>query len=145
MSNTIIKEWKKAALSDLDHICLELDDKLSKPCLIIVEGEVGAGKTTFIKSFIPSDDTSSPSYSLINESGMFLHADLYRLKEASELAHLELDLYIEDKTYFIVEWGKKYLSAIKKFIPEEFSIYELEIEIQKDHINYYRNFTLKQL
>ncbi len=141
----VIKEWKKAALIDLSYICRELDEILEKPSLIIIEGEVGAGKTTFVKSFIPESDTSSPTYSLINETSVFLHADFYRLKNESDIAELELELYLEGKNYFLVEWGKKYLYTIKKYLPETFNLYELKIEQIKNSDSEFRNFVLSSI
>lgn len=128
----LLREWKKVLESDLDSIITELKDSLESPAIIILTGEMGMGKTTFTKSFVKSEleDTSeiqSPTYSIINESGNIVHADFYRLKNSEDLIHLELPLYLEDKEYFLIEWGKSYLSDVQKLVTEDFFYFEIII------------------
>ena len=117
---------------------------------------MGVGKTTFTKAFSLSevDDPStiqSPTYSIINETGPIVHADFYRLKDSSEIIHLELSLYLEDKEYFLVEWGKAHLDELRKHIDDEFFFYEVIISanINKDNsidnLNVSRNYSLFEL
>lgn len=132
-----LRVWKKVFENDLESIILEMKESLSCPCIIILTGEVGAGKTTFTKKFVQmvshqkNDNVMSPTYSILNESGSILHGDLYRLKSPQELIHLELPLYLEDKEYFLVEWGKEYYNVLIELIPEDFLFYELKIEINE--------------
>ncbi|MBT7608875.1 MAG: tRNA (adenosine(37)-N6)-threonylcarbamoyltransferase complex ATPase subunit type 1 TsaE [Bacteriovoracaceae bacterium] len=123
--------WKKVYESDLPNIVEDVRDFVELPSVIVLSGEVGAGKTTFSKAFINQGETSSPSYSLINEIGNTAHADLYRLETSDDIVHLEIPLYLEEKEFFLVEWGKQYLSVLKKLIPDEYSYYELEISCNK--------------
>ncbi len=129
----VLREWKKVFEGDLDSLIYELKDFLNPPATVILSGDVGVGKTTFTKSFIKSlathDQTASPTYSVINEVGEMVHADFYRLKSASEVVHLEIPIYLEDKDYFFVEWGKAYLSELYQEVPREFSFYELLFEV----------------
>ena len=125
-----IRSWKKVFESDLENISIELKDSIEKASVIILSGPVGAGKTTFTKKFLASEQaTYSPTYSLVNEVGDCVHADLYRLEEPSEIIHLELNLYLEDKDYFLVEWGEEYLDYLYKEINEQFNFYVLKIDI----------------
>ena len=71
----------------------------------------------------------SPTYSIVNETNEFVHADLYRLEEPNELIHLELNLYLEDKEYFLVEWGEEYIDYLYKEINEDIHFYLLKINI----------------
>lgn len=140
---TVIRSWKKALVSDLGNIATELKEVLPPPSVIIFEGEVGAGKTTFIKVFLGNDkSTSSPSYSLINEVENLLHADLYRIEKKEDLIHLEIPLYLEEKDYFLIEWGMPYYRELKRIIGDEFKFYKLEIQINE---NDSRNFLLSKL
>lgn len=125
-----LRTWKKVFESDLDYIVNELLDVLDTPSVVILNGPVGAGKTTLTKCFVgialsredeqseneisESFDTQSPSYSLINEIGDIVHADLYRIKDPEEIVHLELPLYVEDKEYVLIEWGKSAYRVCKK-------------------------------
>lgn len=132
---TLLQSWKKVYKSDLEYIITELKDIIQRPALVIMSGDVGAGKTTFIKKFVEmtnmeglsESDVQSPSYSIVNECGETLHADFYRIRESKEIAHLELPLYLQDKEFFFIEWGKPYLSDIDKIVDEYFFFYELEI------------------
>ena len=54
----------------------------------------------------------SPTYSIINEQDDFAHADFYRIEDAEELIHLEMELYAEGKNYFLIEWGLPFLNEI---------------------------------
>ena len=127
------KVWKKVSGKDLESVALELKVILEKPSVIILSGEVGAGKTTFTKEFIGnSGDVHSPSYSLINEVGSFAHADLYRIEDSEELIHLEISLYLEGKEFFIVEWGLPYATQLRKEIDQRFDFFELHLDINHD-------------
>lgn len=145
MSEKLIRSWKKVFESDLSYICIELKDIVDAPALIIIEGPMGAGKTTFAKFFINDKEAPSPTYSVINETKDIVHADFYRIKDREEIIHLEIPLYLEGKNFFLVEWGKKHLSSIQKELPEDFNTYILEISIndktESQDIES-RNFTL---
>ena len=135
-----VKEWKKVLESDLEYVIGELIEVVTTPSLIILTGPVGSGKTTFTKAFkeyiskdeTDSDEVTSPTYSMIYESGSLLHADLYRIEDKGELLHLELPLYIDEKDYFLVEWGKEHLSFLKNEVGGSFEFYEMIIEINLD-------------
>jgi len=123
------------------------------PAVVILEGPVGAGKTTFTKYFtaLVEDEADrnsiqSPSYSLMNETEKLAHGDFYRLKDKNEITHLEIPLYLEDKNFFLVEWGMPYIKELEKEVPEEFTFYTLEINFEglKDEISR-RNFSLYYL
>lgn len=123
------QNWKKVYENDLDYIVREVKETVKPRAMILLEGPMGAGKTTFAKSFISDDDTFSPSYSVLSETHSVLHGDFYRLKNSEEIFHLELELYLEDKNYFLVEWGKDHLRALMRELPEDFSIYSIEISV----------------
>jgi tRNA threonylcarbamoyladenosine biosynthesis protein TsaE len=127
---SVIRSWKKVYESDLSNIVIEMKEVLQTPCLLFLEGVVGAGKTTFSRAFIDNDkNIQSPTYSLVNEYDNILHADLYRIEKNEDLIHLEIPMYIEEKDYFIVEWGMKYSHALNRLVGDEFKSYELKIEI----------------
>lgn len=152
MKMKVIREWKKVFETDLAYISYELKDTISKPAVVILEGPMGSGKTTFAKSVIDDSDSMSPSYSILSESRSVLHADFYRLKSPDEIIHLELPLYLESKQYFLAEWGQKYIHAIEKETPEDFSFYLMNISISESSQNetdeksvFSRNFVLSEL
>lgn len=80
--------------------------------LFFVEGEMGAGKTTFISVMcrvLGATGVSSPTFSLVNEyrtpGGLIIHhADLYRVKSLEEALQFGIEEYIGNGDYFFVEW-----------------------------------------
>lgn len=131
MNKKLIREWKKVYKSDLSYIVYELKDLTKIPAMIILEGDLGAGKTTFTQSFIGDKETFSPTYSIVSEYKNILHADFYRIEKNEEILQLEIPVYLEDKQYFFVEWGLKYFSRLMRELPENYSAYLLEISINE--------------
>jgi tRNA threonylcarbamoyladenosine biosynthesis protein TsaE len=88
---------------------------IKPPMVVFLEGDLGAGKTTFARSFIHAlgfkGYVKSPSYGLLESyavSGMtVLHLDLYRIEDPEELEYLALrDLY-DENCVLMVEWPRK--------------------------------------
>lgn len=140
---TVIRNWKKALITDLNNIAVELKEAVEHPAVIILDGPVGAGKTTFTRVLLEEKkEAPSPTYSIINEIDNYLHADFYRIEDKNELIHLEIPMYLEDKDFFIIEWGLPFVREIKKIVGDEFYYYQLTIEIND---NQSRNFILSKL
>jgi tRNA threonylcarbamoyladenosine biosynthesis protein TsaE len=138
----LVRAWKKVVESDLANIAIELKEVVQPPCVIILEGPVGAGKTTFTKIFVGESSTASPTYSLINEVDNIVHADLYRIDKKEDLLHLEIPMYLEEKDYFLIEWGMPYLNELQKIVSDDFKFYVLKLEINQ---NQSRNFLLSKI
>ena len=139
---SLIRAWKKVLESDLPNLVTELREVVQPPCVIILDGPVGAGKTTFTRVFIGKTEAPSPSYSIINEVDNIVHADLYRIEKKEELIHLEIPMYLEEKDYILIEWGLPYLRELQNIIGFEFKFYHLKIEINEHQT---RNFFLNKL
>ncbi len=131
MNKKLIREWKKVFRSDLSYIVYELKDLTKVPALVILEGDLGAGKTTFTQAFVGEKDILSPTYSILSETKTFLHADFYRLEKNEEVLQLELPIYLENKQYFFVEWGLKFARRIMRELPEGFTSYLMEITLNE--------------
>jgi tRNA threonylcarbamoyladenosine biosynthesis protein TsaE len=89
---------------------------LPQPCLLVLEGELGSGKTTLVKGIVSGlgvarqEEVTSPSFTLVHEYGAerkIYHADLYRVEGAREQATLGLEDLMEQEAMVIVEWGEK--------------------------------------
>lgn len=135
MNKKLVREWKKVFRSDLAYIIYELKDLAKVPCMIVLEGELGAGKTTFTQHFVGDKEMLSPTYSILSENKNVLHADFYRIEKNEEVLQLELPVYLEDKQYFFVEWGMKFARRIIRELPETWTPYLLEIKINSEHTN----------
>jgi tRNA threonylcarbamoyladenosine biosynthesis protein TsaE len=94
----------------------ELAVHLQPPCLVLLEGELGSGKTTLAKGIVAGlgaaseDEVTSPSFTLVHEygsAGKVYHADLYRIEVPRDLATLGLDDLLSQGATVLVEWGEK--------------------------------------
>jgi tRNA threonylcarbamoyladenosine biosynthesis protein TsaE len=94
----------------------ELAPQLQPPCLALLEGDLGAGKTTLVKGIVAGlgvaseDEVTSPSFTLVHEygsGGKVFHADLYRIEGARDLATLGLDDITGEAATLLVEWAEK--------------------------------------
>ena len=117
-------------LSEIDHIAEQvLHQNVAK--VILFHGEMGAGKTTFIKALAKAlgveKATSSPTFSLVNEyqakDGLVYHFDVYRLKNESEAFDFGIEDYLYSGNWCFIEWAEK----IPNLIPEKHSIITLEV------------------
>jgi tRNA threonylcarbamoyladenosine biosynthesis protein TsaE len=97
----------------------ELARQMRPPLLVLLIGNLGAGKTTLAKGIAAGlgaareDEVVSPSFTLVHEYGRgparLFHVDLYRLENAREIATLGLeDLWPEEEPAIVlVEWGER--------------------------------------
>jgi len=94
----------------------ELAVHLRPPCVVLLEGELGSGKTTLAKGIVAGlgaageDEVTSPSFTLVHEygpAGKVYHADLYRIEGPRDLATLGLEDLVDRTTTVLVEWGEK--------------------------------------
>lgn len=95
-----------------------LSAMLAPPKLVLLRGELGAGKTTLVKGIAEAfhaaseEDVTSPTFTLVHEyrgpQVNLYHVDLYRVDTARELETLGLDDLAADNAILLVEWGDKF-------------------------------------
>ncbi len=98
-------------LTDLDNFTKNFIPLLSDNPLIYLKGDLGSGKTTFVKSLLKNlgykDIVSSPTFSLVNNyiiNGVTIyHCDFYRLNSENEIFNLAIEEFIGN-TIVIIEW-----------------------------------------
>jgi len=84
------------------------------PGVILLIGNLGAGKTTLAKGIVSgagaaaADDVASPTFTLIHDYGKVVHIDLYRLETEREVAALGLDEIIDRAKFTLIEWGERF-------------------------------------
>ncbi|WP_366183547.1 tRNA (adenosine(37)-N6)-threonylcarbamoyltransferase complex ATPase subunit type 1 TsaE [Flavobacterium ovatum] len=114
------------SLNEIESIAQKvLDTKPNE--VIIFHGEMGAGKTTFIKALAKklgvTGSTSSPTFSLVNEyeaanNQLVYHFDFYRLKNEIEALDMGVDEYLYSGNWCFIEWAEN----IPNLIPELHSV-----------------------
>ena len=117
---------------------IELGEKLATElppsAVVLLIGQLGAGKTTLAKGIVKGlgaaqpDDVSSPTFTLIHEyralphgrgsetpiqnrdreGGLVYHIDLYRLDTAAQVATLGLDEIFDRRAVVLIEWGERF-------------------------------------
>jgi tRNA threonylcarbamoyladenosine biosynthesis protein TsaE len=96
-----------------------LAELLTPPKLVLLRGDLGAGKTTLVKGIAAAfqaakeDDVTSPTFTLVHEyrgpNANLYHIDLYRIDTQRELDTLALDdLRSESNSILLIEWGEKF-------------------------------------
>ena len=122
----ILKE--EASIEQLPLLAEKIKKNLETPCVVILTGEIGSGKTTFVQFFAgQSGMLTSPTYSLINTIDDIVHADFYRIESENDLKYLEISLYDECQ-YAFIEWGRPFLHYIKQEFSSRFLYFELKIQ-----------------
>lgn len=109
--------------ADLIHISTKFLEHTQGHKVFAFEGEMGAGKTTFIAQLIKAmgvpDTVSSPTYGYVNEYespyfGIIYHFDLYRITDENEAYDIGVEEYFYNDNYIFIEWAKK----INNLLPE---------------------------
>jgi tRNA threonylcarbamoyladenosine biosynthesis protein TsaE len=117
---SLFREGRLETVTHSPEETIELGEKVARllpqPCLLILEGELGSGKTTLVKGIVSGlgvarqEDVTSPSFTLVHEYGTdrkVFHVDLYRVEGAREQSTLGLEDLLEQEATVIVEWGEK--------------------------------------
>jgi tRNA threonylcarbamoyladenosine biosynthesis protein TsaE len=91
---------------------------LAPPKLVLLRGELGAGKTTLVKGIAEGfgaasqDDVTSPTFTLVHEyrgpKVNIFHIDLYRVDTPRQLETLGLGDLMADDSILLIEWGEKF-------------------------------------
>jgi len=85
---------------------------LKEPRVVLLSGDLGAGKTVFAKGFvnyfIKSADVVSPTFAIVNSyNDLIYHFDLYRLESENELYAIGAEEYFYSGAYVLVEWPER--------------------------------------
>jgi len=119
------------SLADLPVVAQQLSAFANGQKVFIFEGDMGAGKTTFIKKFCKHlgvvDVVSSPTYSIVNEyerpNGSVFHFDFYRIKDIHEAYDLGYEEYFYGGGICLIEWPER----VEELLPESFIKVEISV------------------
>jgi len=114
-----------------------LVELLSPPKLVLLRGDLGAGKTTLVKGIASAfeaaseEDVTSPTFTLVHEyrgpRANLFHIDLYRLETERELETLALDDLRSEDSILLIEWGEKFPRLVQQR--------DLEISLEREGEN----------
>ena len=119
----------KYQLNQLKEISLKVTQNFNHE-IVLISGEMGAGKTTLIKQILIGlnviDNISSPTFSIINEyktksKDLIYHMDLYRISRIEELEQIGFFEYLESGNLCFIEWGE----IIVNMIGEDYNKFNL--------------------
>lgn len=142
MKKEIIKEEKNISLDDIEKIAEFFKSVLKDGDIVIMEGNLGFGKTTFVRilsRLMESEDiVSSPSFTLINEYDIILngeesilrHVDLYRLEKEDELDDIGFKDKIRENGITMIEWGNKF----KDYFEAPYYLFEIEMNEENNRL-----------
>jgi tRNA threonylcarbamoyladenosine biosynthesis protein TsaE len=96
----------------------QLASQMSPPLIVLLRGDLGAGKTTLVKGIAEgfqaasAQDVISPTFTLVHEyrspRATLYHIDLYRIDTERELETLGLDDLLAPDSILLIEWGEKF-------------------------------------
>ena len=118
-------------LSEIESAASELIGEAGHEKIWVLQGSMGAGKTTLIKAlgrkFGIVDQVSSPTFGIVNqyenkEGNVFYHFDFYRLDDPTEALDIGIEEYFYSGNYCWLEWAEK----IEAFLPESFFLIKIE-------------------
>lgn len=126
-AEAVTREYETKSSAGTIAIGRKLAELLTPPKLLILHGDLGAGKTTLVKGIATAlgaaeaDEVTSPTFTLVHEySGSLngkpvklLHLDLYRLDAERQLESLGLEEMRTPDAIVLVEWGEKFKSIRK--------------------------------
>ncbi len=137
---TILKEIITNSPEETEIVGFELaemlKDNLSLPSFIALYGDLGVGKTAFVRGFTkvfsPNALVRSPTFALVNEyptrcGRRVFHFDMYRITDEDDLYSIGYYDYLDDGSICLVEWSEN----IPYAIPDE----HIKIEIVKTNLD----------
>lgn len=120
-----------SSLQDTANLAVQLSTLLSPSSVLLLSGDLGAGKTTFVqalaRAFGITRTVTSPTFTLANEypmpqGGTLVHYDLYRLASPYGLYELGFEDALEKGAILVMEWPEKALEVLNLEVPHRFHL-----------------------
>ena len=112
------REFQTSSADETIQAGRRLARLLTAPSLVVLTGDLGAGKTTLVKGIADGfqaaeeEDVTSPTFTLVHEyrgpTVNLFHIDLYRIDTERQLLTLGLDDLLDANNILLIEWGEKF-------------------------------------
>ncbi|MGB5420389.1 tRNA (adenosine(37)-N6)-threonylcarbamoyltransferase complex ATPase subunit type 1 TsaE [Algibacter sp.] len=124
-------------IDEVEHVAQHII-KNAKTKTLLFYGEMGAGKTTLIKTIVKvlgsDDDVSSPTFSIVNEYKLndekIFHFDLYRINDIEEAYNFGIEDYLDSEYWKLIEWPEK----IESILNDNFDRIDLKLDTKNNRI-----------
>lgn len=136
---TMKHEIKINSLEALPQAAREFARLMSDNTVFAFHGEMGAGKTTFIRALcevlgVDPEEANSPSFSIINEyrsdttAELIYHFDLYRLESVEEALEIGVEDYFDSGALCLLEWPER----IEPLLPDDTVVVNITVDPATD-------------
>lgn len=117
-----MRQYKTHSEEETIALGRELARELPRKCVVLLIGNLGAGKTALAKGILAGlgaaepDEVASPTFTLIHEygDGSAYHIDLYRLDTAAEVRAIGLEDLFDRDAVVLIEWGERFPELLPK-------------------------------
>jgi tRNA threonylcarbamoyladenosine biosynthesis protein TsaE len=122
-----VRQYKSQSEEETIALGRELARELPRKCVVLLIGNLGAGKTALAKGILAGlgvadpDEVTSPTFTLIHEygDGSAYHIDLYRLDTTAEVRALGIEDLFDRDVVVLIEWGERFPELLP---PQRFEI-----------------------
>lgn len=131
----MIHEIKIDSVENLPAAAAEFVSLMGDETVYAFHGEMGAGKTTFIRALVEAlgvdpEEANSPSFSIINEyrsettAELIYHFDLYRLESVEEALEIGVEDYFDSGALCLLEWPER----IEPLLPDDTVVVKITVD-----------------
>ncbi|MCB0731608.1 MAG: tRNA (adenosine(37)-N6)-threonylcarbamoyltransferase complex ATPase subunit type 1 TsaE [Ignavibacteriae bacterium] len=122
------------SLEESKLIAKEIFSKINLQDVVVLNGNLGTGKTTLIKficELYKIYNSTSPSFSIVNEyegDAKVFHFDFYRIKKVEEIYDIGFEDYLNyEESIIFIEWGNLFPDILPK------NHFEIQLELNSDN------------
>lgn len=131
----MIKEIRINSIEELPQVAREFVALMGDQTVYAFHGEMGAGKTTFVRALaqqlgVDAEEANSPSFSIINEyrsdttAELIYHFDLYRLESVEEALEIGVEDYFDSGALCLLEWPER----IEPLLPDDTVVVKITVD-----------------
>ncbi len=127
-----MKKIEIDSLSELKGVARAIIDNLNGRTVVLLRGEMGAGKTTLVRAIADcvgsTDSVTSPTFAIVNEyltsdDGVIYHFDMYRIERLEEALDFGVEEYLSSGELCFIEWAER----IEQLLPDNTMTVTIEV------------------